>query len=801
MNITTNLMVICTILFLSISLPPAHGDGLQRYQNLEGIQRVVVTSDNRISILHSSGAATFEPEEIDSAFLKSWGIEQAKVIEARKKDSSTQNEATSGEATTGLPKQLAAVDAIALEYTGTLLDFCTWLNFKHHIPVSVDPALWERKSVLQEKRHFSKESGKSLADDLKDLARAENAEVMIMQGSIYITSSQPNRYSRYLPHLLKGRYSETAAALRADRQSSSDDPLLVLCEKVNAAFHRRATVKQTLATLSSQVRSSNFQAMTYRHGSSLSQPEPGRAVHFEKKIEENARTVRALIEEELQPFTDEVVSNDIKTLQNAVKSIPEWVVLKIYADYQAAVVDNLLLITGETKTMFHDSNLVIRALGSLKASIEEKRIHYLETAKHHAMLHAAASAVGKGAEPKRNYHLLVKLYDSFGDSGSRTRRLLAQRYAEINTLALKRKSQDNNPGTVPSSFPFGVGLTEEGARLLNSYLQTNLGKPAEKERPRPQIGLSYGLTVRKRDGEGVISIFSAELAKRRAQDQSRLSEYLKPLMVGDADEQIELLNTGDYSLDKYFISSIKDAVHYVSSNFDKNLFQNRVILSLDRSTDLAIGGDSAGAAIATALLSRLKKISPRPGVAMTGAIRSFGNIYPVGGICAKSLAVAKSGFGMLLIPEENRKDLELLPWEDMEGLQIILGKTMSDYLEISLPEVSGNRKMSRCTEVYAVAVNLYQLGNPGAALTLCNWINQQTDRHYSAWRLSRLLETGGVQEAVLSPEFFLPAGTAGPSASPAAKTTPKDSVPPSATPDAEASWGARFFEWLVKLLK
>ena len=65
--------------------------------------------------------------------------------------------------------------------------------------------------------------------------------------------------------------------------------------------------------------------------------------------------------------------------------------------------------------------------------------------------------------------------------------------------------------------------------------------------------------------------------------------------------------------------------------------------------------------MATALVSALTKRPVRQNVAMTGEITLRGRVLPIGGLKEKTLAAYRAGINTLVIPEENRKDLEKIP--------------------------------------------------------------------------------------------------------------------------------------------
>ncbi len=95
-------------------------------------------------------------------------------------------------------------------------------------------------------------------------------------------------------------------------------------------------------------------------------------------------------------------------------------------------------------------------------------------------------------------------------------------------------------------------------------------------------------------------------------------------------------------------------------------------------------GPSAGAAMATALVSALTGIPVRGEVAMTGEITLRGEVTAIGGLKEKLLAALRGGIKKVLIPEENAKDLQDIPENVKNDLEIVPVKWIDQVLAIAL---------------------------------------------------------------------------------------------------------------------
>jgi ATP-dependent Lon protease len=95
-------------------------------------------------------------------------------------------------------------------------------------------------------------------------------------------------------------------------------------------------------------------------------------------------------------------------------------------------------------------------------------------------------------------------------------------------------------------------------------------------------------------------------------------------------------------------------------------------------------GPSAGITMATALVSALTKIPVKREVAMTGEITLRGKVLPIGGLKEKMLAAIRAGITTVIIPEQNKKDLEEIPKQIMRKVTVIPVKGIEEVLKIAL---------------------------------------------------------------------------------------------------------------------
>ena len=95
-------------------------------------------------------------------------------------------------------------------------------------------------------------------------------------------------------------------------------------------------------------------------------------------------------------------------------------------------------------------------------------------------------------------------------------------------------------------------------------------------------------------------------------------------------------------------------------------------------------GPSAGITIATTIVSALLRKPVKHDIAMTGEITLRGSILPIGGLKEKILAAHRGLISKVLIPMENKKDIEEIPNKVLKKVELVLVENMDDVLQNAL---------------------------------------------------------------------------------------------------------------------
>ena len=149
----------------------------------------------------------------------------------------------------------------------------------------------------------------------------------------------------------------------------------------------------------------------------------------------------------------------------------------------------------------------------------------------------------------------------------------------------------------------------------------------------------------------------------------------------------DLILTG--SLGTVMRESAQAALSYIRSNSSsfgirEDVFENRDIHIHVPSGAIPKDGPSAGATIAAALISLFTGRPARRDVAVSGELTLSGRILPVGGIKEKILAARRAGVKTVILPFRNKVDVENLPPDVKDGLEIVLTDRIEEIVDTVL---------------------------------------------------------------------------------------------------------------------
>lgn len=160
--------------------------------------------------------------------------------------------------------------------------------------------------------------------------------------------------------------------------------------------------------------------------------------------------------------------------------------------------------------------------------------------------------------------------------------------------------------------------------------------------------------------------------------------------------QRELMLTG--MLGNVMKESAQAALSYVRSHAEELKIDPQVFAQSDIHLHVPAGaipkdGPSAGITIATALASLMTGRQVKPDVAMTGEITLTGRVLPVGGIKEKVLAAHRAGIKTVILPAENKKDVEEdVPAEVRQQMKFEFVESIDEVFRKALEDKNGRSR-------------------------------------------------------------------------------------------------------------
>jgi len=135
--------------------------------------------------------------------------------------------------------------------------------------------------------------------------------------------------------------------------------------------------------------------------------------------------------------------------------------------------------------------------------------------------------------------------------------------------------------------------------------------------------------------------------------------------------------------------SCQAALSYIRSRWDLFNLKKDFFNSIDIHVHVPEGavpkdGPSAGLAITTAMISALSRIPVRRTVGMTGEITLRGRALEIGGIKEKVVAAHRAQIKKVIMPRDNKKDLEDIPQNVLKDLEFVFVDHMDEVLKHAL---------------------------------------------------------------------------------------------------------------------
>lgn len=205
-------------------------------------------------------------------------------------------------------------------------------------------------------------------------------------------------------------------------------------------------------------------------------------------------------------------------------------------------------------------------------------------------------------------------------------------------------------------------VVKVGKRNLQSYLGKPIYRP-DKANQKDEVGIVFGLAWTRVGGE----ILTVEASIMPGSGKLNLTGQLGDVMKESAQAGFSYIraNAEKLNIDKDFYKNIDIHIHVPEGAIPKD-------------------GPSAGITMVTAMVSALKKVPVRKDVAMTGEITLTGKVLPIGGVKEKVLAAHRAGIGKVILPQENKRDLDEIPQSVKRKLEFKFVEKIDEVLDFAL---------------------------------------------------------------------------------------------------------------------
>lgn len=206
----------------------------------------------------------------------------------------------------------------------------------------------------------------------------------------------------------------------------------------------------------------------------------------------------------------------------------------------------------------------------------------------------------------------------------------------------------------------------ENVRISGKNLDRYLGKKRytyQKKNTKNDVGIVRGLAWTSVGGDTL----QIEVNTMPGKGEFLLTGQLGDVMKESARTAISYIRSlgNDYHVEPEFFSKNDIHIHIPEGAVPKD-------------------GPSAGITMATAILSAITNIPVRADVAMTGEITLRGRVLAIGGLKEKLLAAKQAGITTVIVPEENRADVDEIPGEIIDGMEFVYASSMKDVLGTAL---------------------------------------------------------------------------------------------------------------------
>lgn len=637
-------------------------------------------------------------------------------------------------------------------FRGNVLEVALFMRANLDVPVVVDPSLLNER-MLGKSFRIDTSSGEKALTTLRSAIQADNLTVTKIGPTQWISSGEAKAEDFRVVDLILGarNYGILARQLPAQLQAHEKKNELLAAINVIAEQERQYSQNQRdIKLFMDRMRGIDFNLRLAVSGTALSAPDPGKAKTvtmqkeaLQREIIQKGGSVLAALNKAMNSHPPEFIS--------VYDVLPEVAFQQLDSDYLATAFANYKLYMDASATFgFDTTSEELNWATGFQEGLRKRQAAIKTFAENYQKLLSqaglAVTSNTSGITSSAALDAALQLFDVHGDRRQAVRRVIGEKI--MNQLEEQVRRLQSSGSSFHELKPRSNALY-----LFGNEAKSQLAPLSEKN--LSEADYSYDLAEEGRLGavtaliagstDGATRTLSVELQPKS--DAIKQEQPTIENIFGSSEKQVSLHAADDRAfMDVNFKASIKDSLDLIASRYSRDLFDSSVSIAFDSTTDINVGGDSAGVALGLATLSHTREIPLDRKLAVTGSVRRYGDVRPVGGVYQKGKAAFDELCVALVLPAQNLENLFYLQPRDILSRHVFAVSNFSQAAGVAqVGEDKENATAANAIQLYNYALLSAIGGNLDDAAAFSEASNKLAPFHFSSRLMAMLLRVAQIK--------------------------------------------------------